>query len=311
LGLRVLPRSVARAGDIYSSRHVDGVVDASGFFVGDQWHESSIRRDGETFAKLRRQGKPIVMLPQAFGPFSKEGVAAASRQLFSHANLILARDRESYDHVANLLDDDRKLGLCPDITIALEPSTGRADRSAKRIAIVPNVNIVARSKNRDDAHRYSSSLLAMYHELSTLGYEPFFLVHSSHGDPGVIDRIKEMDSAVRVVVPVNGLEAKILINNCVGTIAGRYHAIVSALSQGVPAVAHSWSHKYGALLGDFSVDAGLADPMQPDTSVALLDALIKNPEYVAAIGDAKPQLVATIDTTWERVLETLRDRGRR
>ena len=145
----------------------------------------------------------------------------------------------------------------------------------------------------------------MYRQLSAGGYEPFFLVHSSHGDPEVIKEVRLLDESVRVITPSNGLEAKKIINDCIGIIAGRYHAIVSALSQGVPAVAHSWSHKYGALLGDFAVSEGLADPMDAEGSVLLLDSLINDSEYASLINSAKPELLATIDRTWDRINSTL------
>ncbi len=306
LGVHLLPRRLARQLDLYSGRQISGVLDASGFAVGDQWNPDSIQRDAQTFARLRRRGHPIVLLPQAFGPFMNPVVATAARQLFSQVDLICARDKVSFDHVAALRGTDAGMLLSPDITIALEThspaaATLAAPNSAPRIAIVPNVNLSNRSTDADAPARYAQSLLDTYRRLAIEGYSPFFLIHSAHGDPGVVAAIQAIQPDVEVIVPSDGLEAKRLIGSCAGIIAGRYHAIVSALSQGVPAVAHSWSHKYGALLEDFGVTRGLVDPMDATASVAELQTIASDPAYAEALASAKPKLVGAIDTVWRRV----------
>jgi len=312
LGVDLLPHAVARRLDLFSGRHVSCVLDASGFAVGDQWNPDSIQRDAQTFRRLRRSGRPIVLLPQAFGPFTKSDVAAASKELLSHVDLICARDRESFDHVAALRGTEEGLLLSPDITIALEShGPGQAATGAKRIAIVPNVNLSNRSKEADAAGRYARSLLDVHRKLSADGFSPFFLIHSAHGDPGVVAAIVAIQPDVEVIVPTDGLEAKRIIGSCAGIIAGRYHAIVSALSQGVPAVAHSWSHKYGALLEDFGVTRGLVDPMDATESVNELLAISTDPGYAQALDSSKPQLLASIDNVWQRVEALMASSGAR
>lgn len=310
MGVDLLPRALARTLDLYSGRHVAGVLDASGFAVGDQWNPASIERDAQTFQRLRRADRPIVLLPQAFGPFTKPDVAKASKDLLSHVDLICARDQESFDHVANLRGTESGMLLSPDITIALEwHGPAGASKDTERIAIVPNVNLSNRSDNPDAGARYARSLLHIYRKLETEGFNPFFLIHSAHGDPGVVAAVQEIQPTVEVIVPADGLEAKRIIGSCGGVIAGRYHAIVSALSQGVPAVAHSWSHKYGALLEDFGVTRGLVDPMDATASVAELHHVRTDPAYAQALASSKPQLLASIENVWQRVESLLSRSG--
>jgi polysaccharide pyruvyl transferase WcaK-like protein len=311
LGLDLLPTTAARALGTVSSRHVNAVLDASGFAVGDQWSSESIARDAATFARHKKRGAPIVLLPQAFGPFRKADVARAARSLFSNIDLICVRDAESYRHVAELRGTDQSMLLSPDITIALEvkhrKTAGRSS-DARRIAIVPNINLAARSADSDALARYAHSLFSMNQALLGHGLDPFFLVHSSQGDPRVIEAVEQLGQ-VKVVVPKDGLDAKGIIGESTGIIAGRYHAIVSALSQGVPAVAHSWSHKYGALLSDFGVDRGLVDPFDAEGSVMELLELIGDESYRGKLQSAKPKLVGSIETVWGRVDELLLARG--
>lgn len=67
-GWDLAPRALARKRKFFSDRHIDAVLDASGFFLSDQWSATAIARDARTFARLARRGRPIIMLPQAFGP---------------------------------------------------------------------------------------------------------------------------------------------------------------------------------------------------------------------------------------------------
>ena len=165
---------------------------------------------------------------------------------------------------------------------------------------MPNINLTARSDDADSMKRYSSSLLSMQQILRKEGFDPFFLLHSAHGDPTVVAAVSAMDPSIEVIKPRDGLEAKAIIGRCDGIIAGRYHAIVSALSQGVPAVAHSWSHKYGALLNDFGTTRGLADPMDAEQSTSDLIDLMVDESYRKAIVGAKPALVRSVETVWEK-----------
>jgi polysaccharide pyruvyl transferase WcaK-like protein len=309
LGVDVLPKQMAARLQIYSGRHADAVLDASGFAIGDQWSSDSINRDAATFARLRRRNVPIVLLPQAFGPFEKPEVRLAALALFKHVDLICARDDESFEFVAQLRGTTQNMMLAPDITIALDAHPHSNAGSERRIAVVPNVNLSVRSLDPNALAKYAASLHTMCELLIAAGYLPFLLVHSSHGDPQVAEAVTRLGGNISVITPRDGLEAKSIIGACSGVIAGRYHAIVSALSQGVPAVAHSWSHKYGALLSDFGVDRGLADPFDPRASVDELLLIMDSDDYGRSIRESKPELVEAVSNVWTAVDQLLFERG--
>lgn len=303
-GWDVAPRALARRRGFFSDRHVDAVLDASGFFLSDQWSATAIARDAQTFARLARRGTPIVMLPQAFGPFDKPEVASAARDLLESTRLIFARDSVSLEHLTKLLGDDSRLRKAPDITIALD--VDHEAGSSNVIGIVPNVNIPSRSSEPDARRQYVSALTTICALVRDRGYEPVVFAHSSHGDPGIVSEVRAMDPSIREFKPRDGVESKQFIGTCAGIIAGRYHAIVSALSQGVPAVAHSWSHKYGELLDDFDVDRGLADPFSAHESVELLDDISSDEGYGDRLSSARARLRESIEQAWHEVLDVLR-----
>ena len=77
------------------------------------------------------------------------------------------------------------------------------------------------------------------------------------------------------VIPIlkedDPLELKGILGASRAVVASRFHALVSALSQGVPAVATGWSHKYTELFEDYGFPEGL---LSIDDDAARVDAML-------------------------------------
>lgn len=304
--LGFVPRRVAEAAGVVGHAHVSAVLDASGFALGDQWPSHHLENTLKSHRRWRDRGVPIVYLAQAFGPFTDRPSANLTRLLLETVDLVFARDPQSFSSVVELLGRSDRVRLSPDITIPLAVQARSSVARSRAVAIVPNINLVERSSSRDPLAAYAQVLTEIAAGLNNRGYDPFILIHSKHGDPDVAQACRMVAPALPVVVPRDGLEAKRVLASCGAVIAGRYHAIVSALSSGVPAVAHSWSHKYQALLDDFDCSEMMADAFDAKDTLLRVDTAMSDDTLVPRLDAATRRLSQLVHDAWADVDAVLR-----
>lgn len=70
-----LPQSYFNKRRIVLESDIDVIFDASGFAYGDKWGaQKAAVRSGDHLSKWKSQGKKVIFLPQAFGPFSSQEI---------------------------------------------------------------------------------------------------------------------------------------------------------------------------------------------------------------------------------------------
>ena len=101
---------------------------------------------------------------------------------------------------------------------------------------------------------------------------------------------------------------KWLLGQAYFVIGSRFHALVSALSQGVPVLATGWSHKYETLLSEYDFLDGF---VSPDAAQAEIEAKLNR--VMDGDGAARRKLLeraklqkARTEEMWRRVFECLR-----
>ncbi|WP_440708389.1 polysaccharide pyruvyl transferase family protein [Herbiconiux sp. YIM B11900] len=291
---------------------IEAVFDGSGFRYGDQWVNQSLEYTAGKLAQWASRGVPVYMLPQAFGPFEK--TAEPSLAAIRASRIVFARDPESESYVRGLAPAGvpRKLTRRPDFTAVLAgrfPPEHEKYRGA--VPIVPNINIYSRADG-EASGRYVDNLAAIVTELSEQGMRPYGLAHEGRRDIEILQRVvdrvqRESGIGLDVVSGLDGVELKGLIGSAPLLVSGRYHAVVSALSQGVPTVIHGWSHKYEHVAADFGAPELLADPLgAPEDSIRLIRQIIDSdelrPRILAAAADVKDE----IEAMWSEIRHDLR-----
>ncbi len=252
LAIRLMPSSFRRAYGLVAESDIDAVLDASGFAFGDQHGSKPCERMAENMRRWKRQGKPVVLLPQAFGPFSSPRIQDSFRQVVALADLVFARDPESLEHVQTLSPGNDRVKLAPDFTCLVAARAPAQPLPAGRLAVlVPNHRMVEKT-DAETAGQYVKFMTDCIGAVSQCGLEPLLLIHDTGADRPLAEQIAgESGRAVSIIEEPDPCVLKGILGRAHLVISSRFHALVSALSQAVPCLATGWSHKYQALLADY------------------------------------------------------------
>ena len=251
---RIIPRRVRRIYGFVTEGDLEAIVDASGFAYSDQWGVDKTEKMARSARRWRGQGKRLILLPQAFGPFQLPGNADAARRLVGDADLVFARDTVSLGHLHELGIGTSHVRLAPDITIAMGEEPPAEDRETGTAYVVPNEKLLTHARDQD-REAYFGFLLESVRHLRRRAVPTAILVHESAADRELAEQLRRAaDVATPVVYEQDALLLRARIADAYLVIGSRYHALVSALSNGVPVLAAGWSHKYESLLGDFGCE---------------------------------------------------------
>lgn len=287
----------------------DALLDASGFAYSEQWGSDNTLSMADRSRKLKERGAKVILLPQAFGPFSSEKIREGFKALAECSDLIFPRDDVSYDHVVDLVGESPRIIKTPDFTIGVEGVQPESFPGG-RIAIVPNYRMVDKT-SEEKSRRYIPFFAMCIRELISHGEDPFFLIHEGPADVRLAEEINAtLDLELDIHKEDDPLKLKGIIGTCRGMIGSRFHGLVSALSQGVPALALGWSHKYEMLFKDFDFPEGMLSLDSTEEGISQsLEVFLDGPHRTAVcrkIGSARAGNLVKIDKMWDLVIRTIR-----
>lgn len=305
----LLPRKLRKRFGIVTKREVDLVLDCSGFAYGDHWGDRKLReRLYRHLGRWRRQRVPLVLMPQALGPFTSDKSRRMIRALVEQAHRVYVRDAASLEHLEIAGAINERVVRMPDLTHAVAGQPiGDSPVSNPDVCIVPNGKVVssAADATRD---RYVELLAELLHRLRARGRAPYLLIHEGSGDRSLADEAVDRSGLdVPIADGLDALALKKLIGQSRVVVSSRFHGLVSALSQGVPAVALGWSHKYRELMQDYGIaehdlDAGAGDVVDRVIEIVCdrdLQALA-GPIEACAAGYRR-----AVEAMWDELFDTL------
>lgn len=263
-----LPKRMLRMCGLRADAEVDIVLDASGFAYGDQWGPRNTVQMARALRRWKKQRTRVLLLPQAFGPFSGRAIRKAFRRVARHADAIYARESASYDHIVEVAGEFAHLREAPDFTVLLPGTTPEwFDGGTCNVAIIPNARMMDKTDSAT-AKSYVSFLAQCVREFDAHEYKPFFLLHGGRHDE---ELAREAERLVEFEVPIiqeqDAVTVKGVIRGCKAVVSSRYHGLVSALSQCIPALGTSWSHKYRLLFEQYGCPDLLLSPDEENNGV--------------------------------------------
>jgi polysaccharide pyruvyl transferase WcaK-like protein len=257
--LDLIPKSIRNTIGFVSEEDISIVLDGSGFAFGDKWGARKAgKRCGNHIEKWKKEGKKIILLPQAFGPFSDRSMISMMKKIVGNADLIFARDRISFNYLIGINGENDRLKLFPDFTNLVKGKVSKLKMDfGKCVAVIPNQKMMDTS-DTDQNLAYPKFLKVMIEKIQKKGFSAFFLIHESEMDRIIALKINEMlEKPVSIIEVEDPLEVKGIIGESFAVITSRFHGLVSALSQSIPCLATGWSHKYEMLFEDYGYPEGL------------------------------------------------------
>lgn len=258
----------------------DLVLYCCGFIFGDFWPTAWIAGLAEDFEILRARGCRLVLMPQSFGPFSDPEKAHAVKRALVSAASVYARDASSFAHLSSLGADIRAVSSC-DYTSVLTASEPASEKK-NQLCIVPNIKI-AEAFGEQAVAPYLEQLRAMAEVMRhRTGCKVVVLTHTLAKDRAIAARLTDVlsDMTPRAVSPQTAQEARSQIAESRFVISSRFHALVNALSLGVPCLAVGWTHKYEGIIALYEQHAGLVQPGDKSAGQRAAEAIVANEDDI-------------------------------
>ena len=294
-----------------SLHQIDALIDISGFAFSDDWGPKPMQDFASLAAYYKKRKKPVIMLPQAFGPFENGMTRAAILKVIKNADLIFARDELSYAYLTEI-KSSKKILLAPDITLFYPHIEKEPVEKSNYVCVIPNFRIITHSKNVW-GEKYQQYLRGAVKKILQQGCKVRVVIHDTSGrDLNLAELIiKSIDSsALSILIEKDALKLKDEIGHSRFVIGSRYHSLVAAFSYAVPSIGLGWSHKYEALFNSFNCSDLFISPEEPmDTLLSRIEFLLdesKNLSFQRKIEVKLEAMRITNEKMWKRAVRILR-----
>lgn len=306
--------------------------------VLEQWGRADVVMDvsgGDSFAELYgprrfsqhkalkrlvlRTGKPLILLPQTYGPFQSPSVIAEVREILTRCALAATRDVTGVQELEKLFGAGvaQSVRTCPDMAFFLDPvpvPEGREPAVVRPGAgwTVIGLNLSALLWSRGELFGLKADYRSLVRGIvewaagrrnTRVVLIPHVVALEAHeGAPANLEWLNQqsdttacreaMESlgsefAGRVAClggPYGAAQTKHLIGKCDFMIGARMHACIGAVSQCVPAATLAYSKKAAGVMGQAGVADTVVDLRECSLGdcIAQIDAIFARREEVRA-----------------------------
>ena len=211
IALSILPPSFKKELGIVDPHDVDAVLYASGFAFGDQHPAERTINFAAQVETWRKEHKPVVLLPQALGPFEGTQVRDAFARIADASRLIFARDSASLQHVRNVTNSASHIHLAPDFTNLVKPVVVHGNPVPDTVYIVPNQRMIEKATSQVQRDAYIPFLASCISVVEEQGLQPVILIHGRHDNDLVKGIYHQVGHTIKVIQEENPVEIKRLL----------------------------------------------------------------------------------------------------
>jgi polysaccharide pyruvyl transferase WcaK-like protein len=252
--ISVIPQPFRKTFGLITTDDVDVVLEGSGFLYGDGWDVTKInKRIVNELDIYKSKNAKVILMPQAFGPFTEKNIRESLAKVTDRADLVFARDTVSFVHLTENFGKKQNIIQAPDFTNLLKPN--KKDYNTKPyedgILVIPNFKMNT-LKGLDVSETYLNLLQTTIEVYQKLNENVFLLNHEGELDQQIAEKVNErLTNKVQIIKVEDPLYIKAIIGVAKIVVTSRFHGLVSSLSQAVPTLCTSWSHKYQMLMNEY------------------------------------------------------------
>jgi len=296
-------------GDWFATpNQIDVVLDCCGYHITDTWlGDESGDAYEKYYARFNKRGRKIIFLPQAFGPFNNIGTLKTMRLVHRLAALIYARDAVSKNYIEAACGEDEKVKVAPDFTCLCPASLNPVVQLVPKqyVAVIANFNMVYHT-SKDVGENYMNFMAAIINHLIKKGEQVYLCNHEGERDEELLHQInQQIVHPLPILTNLSGIDVKAVIRDSKLLITARYHGLVSALTQGVPALCTTWSHKYAELLNEFACPESILDVTDIEGCISMIDDALNSPNKYISPKENRVNIENKTKTMWNEISRIL------
>lgn len=231
-----------------------------------------------------RFGKPYCLLPQTIGPFKDENVRTEAVKAITKADMVMARDKQSYDYAKQIAPKQHNIKEYIDAAFFLPFTRQEFDKNCIHVGL--NISALLWHGGytqdnqfglKDDYKTLIRSVIS--HFLQIPNVKLHLIPHVVGGERHIendyavsFDLQKEFNNPNLILSPLflSPVDAKDYISGMDFFMGARMHSTIAAFSSGVPVVPMAYSRKFNGLFIDTLSYKHLVD-LKVDSNETVLD----------------------------------------
>ena len=271
---------------------VNAVVDVSGYALTSKFELRGTYRYIRHINMAKKREIPVILMPQSFGPFeySDEKVKLLLYDALNSADCIFAREAEGVDALAGI-GVDRNVKQSADLVLQSKEVDWRYVFTGKPILSVPvlqtenNVAVIPNTQ----LYRYGlknqvlQTYRAIIEKLLQAGKKVYIFRHSDDlvACEDIYAMFSDNNHVNLIRKEMSCLEYSIFVRQFDFIVASRFHSIVHAYREGIPAFILGWAIKYHNLASLVQQESYVFDGTNPasdnqDAMLGQLEKMIEN-----------------------------------